>query len=146
MLKNKKILLALVVPIMLFGGYTMTKAKPVVKEKVKGTIYVMPQSFLLNLSDGRYAKISVALELAPGQSDGASAAGDSSSGSEGGPGTLPEEAIVREIVTNAVTGQNGETLISSHGRETIKRQILHSIQQRTDVKVEEVLFPDFTVQ
>ncbi len=145
MLKNKKILLVAIVPILLFGGYTMTKAKPVVKEKVKGTIYVMPQSFLLNLSDGRYAKISVALQLAPGQSDGASATG-ASSGSESGPGTLPEEAIVREIITNAVTGQSGETLISSHGREAIKRQILHTIQQRTDVKLEEVLFPDFTVQ
>ena len=71
MLKNKKILLALLVPILLFGGYTMTKAKPVAKEKIKGTIYVMPQSFLLNLSDGRYAKLDVALQLAPGQSDGA---------------------------------------------------------------------------
>ena len=144
MLKNKKILLVAIVPILLFGGYTMTKAKPVIKEKVKGTIYVMPQSFLLNLSDGRYAKISVALQLAPGQSDGASATAASSS--ESGPGTLPEEAIVREIITNAVTGQSGETLISSHGREAIKRQILHTIQQRTDVKLEEVLFPDFTVQ
>lgn len=144
MLKNKKILLVAIVPILLFGGYTMTKAKPVIKEKVKGTIYVMPQSFLLNLSDGRYAKISVALQLAPGQSDGASATAASSS--ESGPGTLPEEAIVREVITNAVTGQSGETLISSHGREAIKRQILHTIQQRTDVKVEEVLFPDFTVQ
>ncbi len=145
MLKNKKILLALIVPIVLFGGYTMTNAKPVPKEKIKGTIYVMPQSFLLNLSDGRYAKLDVALQLAPGQSDGATA-DSSSSGSEGGPGTLPEEAIVREIITNTITGQSGETLISSHGRQAVKRQILHTIQQRTDVKVEEVLFPDFTVQ
>jgi flagellar basal body-associated protein FliL len=144
MLKNKKILLALIVPILLFGGYTMTKAKPVVKEKVKGTIYVMPQPFLLNLNDGRYAKVSVALELAPGQSDGATAGAAASS--ESGPGTLPEEAIVREIVTNAVTGQSGETLISAKGRSAIKHQILHTIQQKTDVKVEEVLFPDFTVQ
>jgi flagellar basal body-associated protein FliL len=145
MLKNKKILLALIVPIVLFGGYTMTKAKPVPKEKIKGTIYVMPQSFLLNLSDGRYAKLDVALQLAPGQSDGASADA-ASAGSEGGPGTLPEEAIVREIITNTITGQSGETLIGSHGRQAVKRQILHTIQQRTDVKVEEVLFPDFTVQ
>lgn len=145
MLKNKKILLALIVPIVLFGGYTMTKAKPVPKEKIKGTIYVMPQSFLLNLSDGRYAKLDVALQLAPGQSNGASADA-ASAGSEGGPGTLPEEAIVREIITNTITGQSGETLIGSHGRQAVKRQILHTIQQRTDVKVEEVLFPDFTVQ
>ena len=30
-------------------GYTMTKPKPVPKEKIKGTIYVMPKEFLLNL-------------------------------------------------------------------------------------------------
>jgi flagellar basal body-associated protein FliL len=145
MLKNKKILLALVVPIVLFGGYTMTKAKPVSTAKIKGTIYVMPQPFLLNLSDGRYAKLTVALQLAPGQSDGATA-GASSSGSESGPGTLPEEPLVREIVTNAVTGQSGEALIATKGRNAIKHQISQEIQHQTDVKVEAVLFPDFTVQ
>lgn len=145
MLKNKKMLLGLLVPVLLFGGYTMTKAKPVAKQKIEGTVYVMPQSFLLNLDDGRYAKLSVALQLAPGQSDGASADG-SSGGSENGPGTLPEEAIVREIISNTVTGQNGEALIGASGRRAIKRQILHEIQQQTDVKVEAVLFPDFTVQ
>ncbi len=145
MLKNKKILIALLVPVVLFAGYTMTSAKPPAKEKVKGTIYVMPQPFLLNLSDGRYAKLSVALQLAPGQSDGA-AAGGSSSSSESTAGTLPEEPIVREIVTNTVTGQNGEVLIGARGREAIKRQILGAIQKQTDVKVEAVLIPDFTVQ
>lgn len=145
MLKNKKILLALVVPIVLFAGYTMTKAKPVSTAKIKGTIYVMPQPFLLNLSDGRYAKLTVALQLAPGQSDGATA-GAGSSGSESAAGTLPEEPLVREIVTNAVTGQNGETLIASHGRDAVRRQILHAIQHQTDVKVEAVLIPDLTVQ
>ncbi len=145
MLKNKKIAFALVGPLLLFGGYTMTKAKPVPKQKIAGTIYVLPQSFLINLSEGRYAKLSVALQLAPGQSDGASAA-SSSSGSENGPGTLPEEAIVREIVSNTITGQNGEALVSAQGRRAIKHQILHEIQQQTDDKVEAVLFPDFTVQ
>jgi flagellar basal body-associated protein FliL len=145
MLKNKKILIALVIPVVLFAGYTMTSAKSPVKEKVKGTIYVMPQPFLLNLSDGRYAKLTVALQLAPGQSDGA-VAGAGSSGSESTAGTLPEEPIVREIVTNTVTGQNGEALIGAGGRSAIKRQILRAIQKQTDVKVEAVLIPDFTVQ
>lgn len=144
MLKNKKILLAAIVPIVLFAGYTMTKAKPVSTAKIKGTIYVMPQPFLLNLSDGRFAKLTVALQLAPGQSDGAAAG--AASGSESTAGTLPEEPLVREIVTNAVTGQSGEVLVSSRGRSAIKHQILHTIQQQTDVKIEAVLFPDFTVQ
>ena len=72
MLKNKKIMLALALPVLILGiGDKMTKPKPVNKDKIKGTIYVLPQTFLLNLSDGRYAKLTLALELAPGQSDGA---------------------------------------------------------------------------
>jgi flagellar FliL protein len=144
MLKNRKVMLALALPIVLFAGYTMTKPKPVVKEKIKGTIYVLPKDFLLNLSDGRYAKLTVGLELAPGQSDGASATAASSS--ESTVGTLPEEPLVREIVTNVVTDTSGETLISSSGRRAIQKQILLAIQKQTDVKLESVLFPDLTVQ
>jgi flagellar basal body-associated protein FliL len=143
MLKNKKVMLVAALPILLFMGYTMTKPKPVVKEKIKGTIYVMPQSFLLNLSDGRYAKITVALQLAPGQSDGATADGSSSSE---GPGTLPEEPLVREIVTNTVTNQSGEALVADSSRRAIRQKILLAIRKDTDVKVEAVLFPDLTVQ
>jgi flagellar basal body-associated protein FliL len=146
MLKNKKIMLALALPILILGiGYKMTKPKPVNKDKIKGTIYVLPQTFLLNLSDGRYAKLTLALELAPGQSDGASATAPAASG-EGGPGTLPEEPLVREIVTNDITNQNGEALVTTQGRDAVKRQILHGILAQTDVKVEAVLFPDLTVQ
>src|ERR1019366_3830591 len=108
MFKNKKIMLAVALPILLFGGYTMTKPKPAVKEKIKGTIYVMRQSFLLNPPVGPYAKRTGALQLAPWQSDGGTA-GASSSSSESA-GTLPEEPLVREIVTNAVTNQSGEAL------------------------------------
>jgi flagellar basal body-associated protein FliL len=145
MFKNKKIMLAVALPILLFGGYTMTKPKPkVVKPKVAGTIYVMPQSFLLNLSDGRYAKLTVGLELAPGQSDGA-VAGASASSSES-VGTLPEEPLVREIVTDAITNQSGEALVDAHSRLAIRHQILAAITKQTDVKVEAVLFPDLTVQ
>jgi flagellar FliL protein len=143
MLKSKKIMIIAILPIILFAGYTMTKPKPVNKMKVKGTIYVMPQTFLLNLTDGRYAKLAVALELAPGQSDGASA---TASTSEGAAGTLPEEALVREIVTNVVTNQSGEALISASGRRAIQHQILAAIQKQTDVKTEAVIFPDVTVQ
>ncbi len=144
MLKNKKVMLVVALPLVLFMGYTMTKPKPVVKMKIKGTMYVLPQSFLLNLSDGRYAKLTVALLLAPGQSDGSSAeAGPSTSE---GPGTLPEEPIVREIVTNAVTNQSSETLVGSSTRRAMRQRILLAIRKGTDLKVESVLIPDLTVQ
>ncbi|HTU80430.1 MAG TPA: flagellar basal body-associated FliL family protein [Solirubrobacteraceae bacterium] len=146
MLKKKKLMLAVALPILILGvGYKMTQPKPVNKDKIKGTIYVLPAPFLLNLSDGRYAKLTVGLELSPGQSDGASATASASSG-ENAVGTLPEEALVREIVTDTITNQNGETLINNQGRTAIKHQILHAIDQQTDVKVEAVLIPDLTVQ
>jgi flagellar basal body-associated protein FliL len=146
MLKNKKLMLAVALPILILGvGYKMTRPKPVNKDKIKGTIYVMPAPFLLNLTDGRYARITVGLELAPGQSDGASATAAAASG-ENAVGTLPEEPLVREIVTNVVTNQNGETLVTNGGRNAVKHQILDDINKQTDVKVQAVLFPDLTVQ
>jgi flagellar basal body-associated protein FliL len=144
-MSKKKLLIPLVLLLVLGVGYSMSKPKKIVKQKIQGTIYVMPQPFLLNLNEGHYAKLSVALELAPGQSTGASAAGASSSSGEGA-GTLPEEAVIREIVTNTVTGQSGSALIGSQGRSSIKHRILASIQHQTDVKVEAVLFPELTVQ
>ncbi len=143
-MSKKKLLIPVVLLLVLGVGYTMTKPKKTVKQKIPGTIYVMPQPFLLNLAEGHFAKLSVALDLAPGQSDGAAAGGASSSGEAAG--TLPEEPVVREIVTNTVTGQTGGTLISSQGRDAIKHRILLAIQHQTDVKVEAVLFPELTVQ
>jgi flagellar basal body-associated protein FliL len=143
-MSKKKLLIPLVLLLVLGVGYSMSKPKKTVKLKIPGTIYVMPQAFLLNLSGGHYAKLSVALDLAPEQSTGAAAGSTASSGE--GAGTLPEEAAIREIVTNAVTGQSGGTLISTRGRNTIKHQILLTIKHQTDVKVESVLFPELTVQ
>jgi flagellar basal body-associated protein FliL len=144
MLKKKKLVIPLVLLLVLGVGYTMTKPKKVVKQKIPGTIYVLPQPFLVNLAEGHYAKLTVALELAQGQSTGA-AAGSSASSSEGA-GTLPEEPVIREIVTNTVTGQIGSTLVNPQGRNAIKHRILSTIDRQTDVKVQAVLFPELTVQ
>jgi flagellar basal body-associated protein FliL len=145
---KKKLLIPVALIVLgLAASHVMAKPPKAPKLKIQGTLYVMPQSFLLNLDEGHYAKLSVALELAPGQSTGASAAGASSSGSgEGAAGTLPEEPAIREIVTNAVTGQSGSTLVSASGRSQIKHQILMEIKHHTDIKVESVLFPEVTVQ
>lgn len=145
MLKNRKLMVAIVVPLVALGiAYKTLGAKPAPKQKVAGTIYVLPKDFLLNLSDGRYAKLTVALQLAPGQSDGASA--DAAASSESTVGTLPEEPLVREIVTNAITNRTGEQLTSATGRRQVRRAILAAIDAQTDVKVLAVLFPDLTVQ
>ena len=75
---KKKIIIVLVV--LLAGGGFVAKSmflKPAVaKEKIEGTIYILPKQFTANLKDGRYATLTVALVLAPGQSTGAVAGGD----------------------------------------------------------------------
>jgi flagellar basal body-associated protein FliL len=146
MSKKKKILIIAVV-VLLAGGYVakgMLMPPKKVHEKIAGTIYLLPKEFLVNLTDGRYGKVDVALQLAPGQSDGATAASTSSSDSS--IGTLPEEAAVRDIITNILTNQNGSTLIDASGRDRVKHKILLAIRTDTDIKVSGVLFTDVAVQ
>ena len=143
---NKKILIIL--PIVLLGGGYVAKGKlmppKVVKPKLAGKIYILPHQFTLNLTDGHYATLTVALELAPGQSDGASATNTPATGSV--VGTLPEEAVIRAIITNDVTNQTSNTLTSESGRTGLEQQILSQIKSETDVKVDQVFFTDVAVQ
>jgi flagellar basal body-associated protein FliL len=145
MLKNKKILIPLVLVIVGLGAaHTMAKPAKAPKPKIQGTIYVLPKDFLLNLSDGHFVKLTLGLILAPGQSDGATAGAAAPTGE--GPGTLPEEAAIRDLVTNLITNQSSSDLISDQGRERVKHELLAAIKKQTDVKVESVLLPDLTVQ
>ena len=145
---KKKIIVALVI-VLAAGGFaakTFLLPKPAVaKQKVEGTIYVLPKGFTLNLSDGRYATMTLGLVLAPGQSDGASAA-TAGTTTPAGLGTLPEEAIVRAIVTNVVTDKTSNDLITAPGRAATERQILADIRKQTDVKVSQILLTDLAVQ
>jgi len=145
-MKKKKLLIILLV-VVLGGGafaYKSMKKKPVVHMKIAGITYVLPSAFLLNLADGQYAKLQVALELAPGQTDGATAASSSSSTST--IGTLPEEAEVRAIVTNVITNVSSSQLLDAKSRANIENQILTLIGQNTDDKVDKVIFTDLTIQ
>lgn len=145
--KRKFIVIPVVLVVLLGAAYSFAKPKPTEKLKVKGTLYQMPASFLLNLQGSHYVKLNIALLLAPGQSDGASATGSSApSGGEEAQGTLPEEALVRSIITNVVTGQPTGALVAERGRNRIRQEILQDIEKQTDVKVESVLIPDLTVQ
>ncbi|MGH2887120.1 MAG: flagellar basal body-associated FliL family protein [Solirubrobacteraceae bacterium] len=88
--------------------------------------------------------MTVALELAPGQSDGASAENTPAAGAT--VGTLPEEAVIRSIITNEVTNQTSNALIDDSGRTDLEKQILSDIKSETDVKVDQVFFTDVAVQ
>jgi flagellar basal body-associated protein FliL len=146
---KKKLMIALPVLLLVLGGaYKTVLAKPAPehKPKVDGEVYVMPRDFLINLSDGRFAKLTVALVLEHGALAPAGGGHEAAAEPPEGYGALPQEAVVRDIVNNAIMGVDGDKIIRRRGREQLKRRILKTILKKTDVKAEEVLFTDVAVQ
>jgi flagellar basal body-associated protein FliL len=131
--------------ILALGGYKLVLAKPAPapKPKIAGQIYVLPKEFLLNLADGKFAKINVALVLEEGS---LAAGGHAAETPPEGYGALPQEAVVRDIITNTISDASGRQLISRDGRERLKKRVLKQILKNTDVKATEVLFTDVAVQ
>jgi flagellar FliL protein len=59
---------------------------------------------------------------------------------------MGQEGIVRDLITGVLTDATDKELIEEKGREELKKEILKVLKKKTDVKVEEVLFSDLTVQ
>src|ERR1700743_307951 len=123
------IIIAVAVLVVAGLAYKMVLApKSESKVKVEGTVYVMPKEFLLNLAGGRYAKVTVALVLAPGQSTGA---GGATTPPEGF-GTLEQEPLVRQIVTDDLTGMPAAELTSRKDRHHMQVEIRKAGDKTTD--------------
>ncbi|HET9124706.1 MAG TPA: flagellar basal body-associated FliL family protein [Solirubrobacteraceae bacterium] len=147
-MKSKKVLIPLVLLLVVAAvGAKMflLPKKSQAKQIVNGTIYVLPKQFELNLSDGKYATMTVALLLAPGQSTGATAA-NADMTTPAGNGTLTQEPIIRAIVTSDVTNDSSRTLLTASGRAALQKEILHGIKTQTDVKVTKIYFTDLAIQ
>jgi flagellar basal body-associated protein FliL len=141
--RKLKFIIPLAILIGLGGVYKVVLAKqPATKPKVDGQVYVLPKEFLLNLADGHFAKLDVALVLAP---DMKLAAGEGAAPPDGY-GALPQEAAVRDVVTDLVTDASSRDLVDRARRDVLKRAILKGIRKKTDVHLNEVLFTDVAVQ
>jgi len=143
---KKKIIIPIIVVLVAvvgFAGYSFAMPKKQVKIKVNGTIYILPKQFTFNLSGGQYATLTVALLLAPGQSEGVTSA---SNPPPTGFGSLTEEAVIRAIITNDVTDQPESALITTAGRKTMEAKILKDIRSQTDTEVDAIYFTDVAVQ
>ena len=140
-----KFVLPLVALLLLGGAYKTVLAKPAAKKepKVDGVVYVLPKEFLLNLAGDRYAKLSVALVL---PHDEPLAAEAEEVKPPEGFGPLPQEAVIRSLVTDTLTGQKAEKLVDAEAREALKAKLLKQLHKSTDVEVEDVLFTDIAVQ
>jgi flagellar FliL protein len=142
--------LKILVPVLLLalgGAYKFVLAKPATaaKPKIDGQVYVLPKEFLVNLKDDRFAKVSVGLILGHGAGSGGGH-GEAAAKPPEGYGADPQEAVVRDIVTDELSNRSGDQLISRDGREKLKLEIAQAIKAHTDVPVEDVLFTDVAVQ
>jgi flagellar basal body-associated protein FliL len=148
---NKKMIIIVVVALVAAGGaYKTVLAKPKAKAKkphIEGTLYVLQKEFLVNLADARYAKLTAALLLNPKDHSVAHAGGHG-----GGPappegyGAMTQEAVVRAIVTDALTGLPAEELEDARKRDKLRKEIVERIHKESDVHADDILFPDLTVQ
>jgi flagellar basal body-associated protein FliL len=147
-MKSKlKILVPLV--LLLVGGvykFALAKEPPPPKPKVHGHVYVLPKEFVVNLASERLARFSVALVLDHDYVPGGDAGGHGAPAAPEGFGADPQEAIVRDIIVDHVTGLEADVLQSKKERHHIKEEIVKHIKKSTDVKVHELLFTDLAVQ
>lgn len=144
-----KIIIPVLLLLVLGGVYKFVIATPAVvpKPKIAGTVYVLPKEFLVNLAEGRFAKLGVGLVLGVHEESIALAAKDKEAVKPPeGFGPLPQEAVIRDIVTDVLTDRSAGNLISRTGRERLKKSIIETIDKRTDVHVTDVLFTDVAVQ
>lgn len=149
-MRSKLKIVVLVVALLVVGGvykFVIAKPAPVEKSKVDGMVYVLPKEFLVNLSAGRFAKLGVGLVISHEDHSIEEAAADKEAPKPpDGFGPLPQEAVVRDIVTDTLTDRADRDLIEREGRERLKKRIIRAITTKTDVRVEDVLFTDVAVQ
>jgi flagellar FliL protein len=148
-MKSKLKFIIPIVVVVLGGAYKFVLAKPAPAQehKIEGTVYVLPKEFLVNLADGRFAKLGIGLVLDPHDTSAAPAAGHGAAAKPPeGFGTMPQEAVIRDIVTDVITDRADRDLIDRKGRRKLKERILKAIKKHTDVKVEDILFTDVAVQ
>jgi len=140
-----KFVIPLALLLVLGGAYKVVLAKPKEeKRKVEGAVYVLPKEFTVNLADGHFAKLNVALVL-PEEAVAAGGEGEAATPPEGY-GALEQEAAVRAMVTDTITDSDTSDLTNRKKRKKLREDVLKEIKSHTDVEAHEVLFTDVTVQ
>lgn len=135
--------LIIVLPIVLLGALGgvykfMLAPKPVqAKPKIEGSVVKLPDEFVLNLAGGHYGRVTVAVVV-----EGHAAGGH---GAAAGSGLL-QEAAIRAIVTDELTGVERSELIERKARHHLLEELAERIHKETDEHVTEVLFTDIAVQ
>jgi flagellar FliL protein len=127
-----KIILPVLLLLVVGGGgayFFLLAPKPAkaAPAKITGTLFPLSPEFVVNLADGHYGKVTVALLMT---------AGVPAVPASGGAATLTED----------LTGLADSALIDRAQRASVEKKILTDLQSSTDVKVTQILFTDVVVQ
>ena len=101
------------------GVYKFVLAKPAKAEspsrKVHGMVYMLQKEFLVNLADGRFAKLQVGLVLAHDDTStvGRPVATAPLRRPPEGYGAMAQEGIVRDVITGVLTDATDKELIET---------------------------------
>jgi len=141
-LLKKKLVLGPVLLLVIAAAAYMLVLKPKPKPKpmkLNGTLVTLSDTFVINLAGGHYGKVSVALLLS--EAPPAAAAGADPSAP-----TLPENAAVRAVITDELTGLDQNNLIERAARQRVIARLKTALQKKTDEPVTDVLLTDVAVQ
>jgi flagellar FliL protein len=145
-----KLKIVLPVLLVLLGGvykFVLAKPAPVHKPKIAGEVYILQKDFLINLKGGRFAKLNAALVLKEGYLAAPAAGGHAApSAPPTGYGVMPQEAVIRSIITDTLTDMSATRLQREKSRLKVQDAILKRINTQTDVEAEDVLFTDVAIQ
>jgi flagellar basal body-associated protein FliL len=147
-MKNIKIIIPVL--LLVLGGvykFVIAKPAPVPKPKIAGEVYIMQKDFLINLKSGRFAKLNAALVLKEGYlEEEVAKLGKEAPQPPAGYGLLPQEAVVRSIITDALTDIPATRLEKEKSRLKVQKGVLARIHHETDVEAEDVMFTDLAIQ
>jgi hypothetical protein len=145
-----KIKIILPLLLVLGGVYKFVLAKPAPhhKPKIAGEVYILQKDFLINLKGGRFAKLNAALVLKEGYLAAGAGGGHGAAPTAPptGYGVMPQEAVIRSIITDELTDTSAARLQREKSRVKIQKAILKTINKTTDVEAEDVLFTDVAIQ
>lgn len=129
------------------AGYKFVLAAPAPvahEPKVEGQVMVLPKDFLINLRAGGFAKLTVGMVVGhmPPEEGAEEEASEPPEGFAG----LPQEAVVRSVITDVLTNSRRAEYTARRGRERLKQRVRRALLKQTDLPVKDVLLSDVTVQ
>src|SRR3954464_13621090 len=131
---KKKLMIVLPVLLVVLGGaYKFVLAKPKAAEakpKVDGNVYILQKEFLVNLHDGRFAKLTAALVLSHDDTSTADGGEEGATPPEGY-GAMSQEAVARWIITDDLTDVKAADVIDRDGREKLQEVFPKDLKKQT---------------